>query len=107
MSRTYQTEMSERKPTNYFNELSPEQQEAHRSLDVMAAKTEEYRKIGEAVNAFESFQRWLDNADPSFEEEKERPIPKANPMPPLRRRRRTGEMLLEEVMFRRGLLQEA
>ena len=48
-----------RKPHNYFNELSPEQQEERTRLDVMIAEAERYRKIGEDVNMFESFQRWL------------------------------------------------
>jgi hypothetical protein len=47
------------KPHNYFNELSPGQQEEYRWLDAMIAKAERYRKISEAVNMFESFQRWL------------------------------------------------
>jgi hypothetical protein len=97
------------KPHNYFNDLSPERQQEINDLDAMAAQTEKYRKISEAVIMFESFQRWLDTANPSFclEVEEERPIPKVNPMPPMpRRRRRTRPPLLEEVMLRRGLIQE-
>jgi hypothetical protein len=58
--------MTERKPHNYFNEQSPEQQEEHRRLDAMIAEAERYRKIGEAVNMFESFQRWLKTARPNL-----------------------------------------
>jgi hypothetical protein len=67
----------------------------------MIAEAERYRKIGEAVNMFESFQK-------SLKAERFRPIPKVDPMPPGSRRRRTGiedsGPLLEEVMLARGLI---
>jgi hypothetical protein len=67
----------------------------------MIAEAERYRKIGETVKMFESFQKLL-------ETERFRPIPKVNPMPPKPRRRRTGieesGPLLEEVMLARGLI---
>jgi hypothetical protein len=53
------------KPRNYFNELSPERLEEHRRLDAMIAETERYKKVGEAVDMFESFQRWLKITDNS------------------------------------------
>lgn len=108
--------MSDRKPRNYFDELTQGQQEEKKKLDAMAAETERYRKIGEAVTMFENFQRWLEynnNTVDSEEEEEEeekpaRSIPKieVDPMPPRPRRRRIDEgPLLEEVMLTRGILQ--
>jgi hypothetical protein len=41
-----------RKPTNYFNELTPEQQEARRELEAMTAEVKRVRKIGEAQRMF-------------------------------------------------------
>jgi hypothetical protein len=81
------------KPHNYFNELSPEQQEELRRLDAMIAEAKRYRKIGEAVNMFESFQRWLKNARPT-------PIP--NPTRK-KRRRRLGPSV-EQVAIARGII---
>jgi hypothetical protein len=76
------------KPHNYFDEQSPERQEEHRRLDAMIAEAERYKKIGEAVDMFESFQRSLETARFSF-----RPIPKVDPMPP---RPRTSRRRIEE-----------
>lgn len=102
--------MSDRKPRNYFSESTPEQQEAHRRLDAMILEAEKHKKIGEAVNMFESFQRWLKTADSNSEPKPTRLIPKANPMPPRPRpktRRRwieeTGPSL-EEIMLATGLV---
>lgn len=92
------------KPRNYFNEQNPERQEEQRRLDAMIAEAERYKKIGEAVDMFESFQRSLKTA----ELKPARPIPIIDPMPPRpRTRRRMMEEagpLLEEVMLARGLL---
>jgi hypothetical protein len=65
----------------------------------MITEAERYKKIGEAVNMFESFQRWLETA---------RPIPKVNPMPPRPRRprrprRRIGPSI-EQVAVARGII---
>jgi hypothetical protein len=78
-----------RKPHNYFDELSPERQEEHRRLDAMIAEAERYRKIGEAVDMFESLQRQLKREAKS----KSKPKAEAERKP-----------LLEEVMLARGLL---
>jgi hypothetical protein len=67
--------MTDIKPHNYFNELSSERQEEHRSLDVMIAEAERYRKIGESVNMFESFQRWLKTSERSKSKRKKRNRP--------------------------------
>jgi hypothetical protein len=79
--------MTDLKPHNYFNELSPERQEGHRRLDTMIAEAEKYRKIGEAVNMFESFQRWLKTS--------ERPKSK---------RKKRDRPLVEQVAIARGLV---
>jgi hypothetical protein len=44
--------MTERKPTNYFNQLSPEEQKSRRELDAMAAETERNKQIAEAQRTF-------------------------------------------------------
>ena len=44
--------MADRKPRNYFNELTPEQQKVRRELEAMAAETERNRKIAEAQRVF-------------------------------------------------------
>jgi hypothetical protein len=93
--------MTDIMPRNYFNEQNPERKEEQRRLDAMIAEAERYKKIGEAVNMFESFQRAL-------ETKRFRPIPKVDPMPPRpgtrRRRIEESEPLLEEVMLARGML---
>jgi hypothetical protein len=99
-NKDFPFQISGPKSRNYFKELSPEQQEEHRRLDAMIAEAERYRRIGEAVDMFESFQRSLETA-------RFRPIPKVDPMPPrprIRRRIEEPGPLLEEVMLARGLL---
>ena len=70
-------------------------QEEQRRLDAMIAEAERYKKIGEAVNMFESFQRWLKTA----ELKPARPIPRR----PRRPRRRIGPSI-EQVAIARGII---
>src|SRR5215204_1209209 len=70
--------MSDRKPRNYFNELTPEQKEARRNLEKMATDANRNKEIAEAVRIFEDprlLENWNGNGDGDGDGDEKKPAP--------------------------------